>query len=82
MTVSLWKPGGEKTPPSRTSVLALVLLIRIVGVAGFVGLLVASQVARGAEDACRVAALVWFALFGIAYVLASQRMLSRGRRQP
>ena len=69
-------------PSGPRAVLGLVLLIRIVGVAGFVGLLVASQVVRGAEYACRVAALVWFALFGIVYVLASQRIPSRGRRRP
>jgi hypothetical protein len=69
-------------PSSHRSVLALVLLIRIVGVAGFVGLLVASQVVRGAEDACRVAALVWFAVFGIVYVVVGARAPGGGRRWP
>jgi hypothetical protein len=80
MTESPWKPGGEETRPKRTPALAAMLLIRVVGVAGFVGLLATAQYARGVQTECRIAALLWFAIFGVAYVVFSQKTPNGGRR--
>ena len=81
MTESSWKPGGGETRPRRTPALAILLLVRIVGVAGFVGLLAAAQCARSIQTECRIAALLWFAIFGAAYVLISVKTPSGGRRK-
>ncbi len=82
MTGSPWKPGGPSARPEGKSLLALILLIKIVGLVGFVGLLAASRYFRAAEYGCRVGALVWFAAFGIAYVLVSAKANDGGRRWP
>ena len=79
MSLAPLKPGGE-AGPTRSAVLTAVILIRIVGVVGFVGLLVAAHFSRGAGDGWRVAALAWFFVSGIAYVLVSLKTPAGGRR--
>jgi hypothetical protein len=60
----------------------IILLVKIVGVVGFVSLLVASHYFPAFENVCRGLALLWFAAFGVVYVLLSSRVRVRGLRWP
>lgn len=59
-----------------------IVLTKVLGAAGFVALLTASHYFVRSAYGLRVAALLWFATFGIAYVLVSSRLGGRRRRWP
>ena len=82
MTGTPWKSGGPPGSPKDSRLRLLILLIKIVGIVGFVGLLAAGHYLPQEEYGCRVGALLWFATFGVAYVLISVKLPDGGRRWP
>ena len=56
----------------------LISLVVVLGVIGFVGLLIASHSAGPAANSLRIAALAWFFGFGAIYVWISGRTDTHG----
>ena len=65
----------------RTWPLATLLLIRVAGIAGFVGLLVAGHYNAGYANLYRLFALIWFFCFGALTIMVTKRQRDRRPRQ-